>query len=118
MVMDDILWKLFRKSLSPGLYEKLRLSVFGRTKKYLSLQTYEDIFKHYTSVKLSFKNKVVIEVGPGLHFFTSFFFLSHGAKKVILVEPAMPPDYTEIVEENLNKFCNEKKYQKKSFLYK
>jgi len=109
MVVDDILWKLFRKSLSPSLYEKIRLGAFGRPDKYCSIKTYEAIFNNYSAHGLNFKDKIVVEIGPGLQFYTSFFFLTHGAKKVLLVEPSMPPNYEEIANEHHKEFYKEKK---------
>lgn len=86
-MIEDVLWKIFRKSLSGKLYERLRKSKLGRPYNYLSLQTYRDIFVRYQKQKNYYRGKTVLELGSGFQFFTAFYFLSDGASKVILVDP-------------------------------
>lgn len=92
MDLIDILWNLFRKSLSKELYSKLKKGPFGRPYNYYTISTYSDIFNHYKSAGLEFNSKNVLEIGPGAQYYTSYFFLSAGAKSVSLVDPVFNAD--------------------------
>lgn len=106
----DVLWKYFRKSLSNNLYQKLKFSRFGRAKSYYTLPTYTAIFEHYKSNLISFSNKVILELGSGLQFFTAMHFLNNGASRVILVDPIFKNrDVEEILQSHAELFCSELK---------
>jgi SAM-dependent methyltransferase len=83
----DASYKFLRKSLGKGLYRSISRSVLGRARNYETIDTYRNIFRHYTQNGLVFGNKSVLEVGPGNQFLTALYFLSAGAKSVILVDP-------------------------------
>ena len=96
-MLFDILLKLFRKYLSQGLYDALRRTKIGRFTSYHSLATYCSVFDKYCSHGLDFQEKTVLELGPGLQFYTAFSFLAHGAKNVILVDPVFDPHHVNSI---------------------
>ena len=96
----DILWNLFRKSLSNNLYQKLHRSPLGRHKGYNTIFTYKNIFEFYKSNTADFqdfKNKRILEVGCGEQFYTSYFFLNSGAESVSLVDPVFSNERSESI---------------------
>jgi SAM-dependent methyltransferase len=85
----DIAMKLARKTMRPGLYDKISYDLLGRRRHYERMGTYSAIHRHYLEKGLEFRGKSVIEVGAGLQYFTALFFLADGAAKVTLVEPKL-----------------------------
>jgi len=92
----DFTYKLARKWLSPYLYNTISYDLLKRRKGYERIETYENIFKHYKENGIDFKEKTVIELGSGLQYFTAFFFLLDGAKKVFLIEPKLVFSLSEL----------------------
>ena len=90
--MIDIIYKLSRKALKPGLYKRFSRSFFGRTTAYHKPETYLHIYDHYRDEGLVFENRVVLEIGPGNQFFTALCYLAEGARQVILVDPSITPE--------------------------
>lgn len=103
-MIEDVLWKLFRKSLSDNLYETLRVSKFGRPYKYLSLETYHNIYKHYCEHNVNFSDKIVMEIGSGYQYYTAFYFLMAGARQVYLVDPVFHTINENIINEQKHEF--------------
>lgn len=64
----------------------LNHSPFGLAKSWETIENYSHIFSKYNT-GYNFENKTILEVGSGKHIFTGLFFISHGAKKVLLVDP-------------------------------
>ncbi len=87
----DILFKLARKLLTAGLYSRIT-RVFGRRTLYSRIETYASIYHHYLEKGLIFSEKKVVEIGCGRQFFTALYFITAGAKQVILVEPKLELD--------------------------
>lgn len=90
-MIDDILYKLLRKTLHPHLYHRISRSVLGRGKRYHQAPTYLNIYEHYRNNGLRFNGKVVLELGSGDQYYTALSFLSSGAKQVLLVDPVLSP---------------------------
>jgi len=87
MDLFDVIWNLFRKSLTDSAYDWGKRSVFGRPGHHFSIDTYRIVADEYAAVLLSCHNKNILEVGPGRQFYTGFYFLSRGAKSVSLADP-------------------------------
>lgn len=85
----DILYKLFRRSLPPGLYKLIRFSRLGRGRSYYTLSTYQAVFRHYLENGVAPRDKTVLELGGGNQFYTAAQFLAAGARRVILVDPVI-----------------------------
>jgi ubiquinone/menaquinone biosynthesis C-methylase UbiE len=107
----DILWKLFRKMLPLNCYEFLKKSRFGRYAEYFSADSFDRINERYRQAISSVEGMVILEVGPGIQFYTALDFLNRGASKVMLVDPVFIQEkYQQILEKNYNEyFSNHKK---------
>ncbi len=106
-MIEDVLFKLGRKSLPRGIYKGISRSVFGREKAWKKLGTYEGIFALYKAWCPDLSGKTVLEIGCGDQFFTAYFFLSAGAKQVLLVEPTLRLD-REKAREEWREFCKDR----------
>lgn len=104
--MFDILYKYSRKVMSPQLYKKLQLSFLGRLRTWDTINTYKSIFEQYKkNTPFELRDKVVVEIGTGPQLFTALYFLQHGAKQVIVVDPKISEDwYKEQLCSFLDKF--------------
>ena len=89
MLLFDIVWNLFRKSLGNTVYKQLIKSPLGRPYEYYSITTYRRIFDFYRSSGYDFKSRRILEVGCGEQFYTSCFFLADEAETVTLVDPIL-----------------------------
>ena len=99
--MLDIIYKLFRKGIPQKLYRLIQLSPIGRAKNWERFETYKVIFEDYGKfTHLDFKNKIVAEIGTGNQFFTTLFFLHHGAHTVIAVDPKITPSSIDEILKN------------------
>lgn len=108
----DVFWNLFRKSLGSGIYNALKASPFGRPYTYFSLPTFTDIFEDYKKTGISFEEKKILEVGGGNQFFTSFYFLSSGARSVLLVDPVFTSDAPAVRSIQKEQFLSHHKERK------
>lgn len=90
-MIADIVFKLLRKSLHPALYRKISKGALGRGKKYYKPATYAAIFKQYCDCGLEFRDRVVLEVGPGRQVFTALYFLANGAREALIADPVADP---------------------------
>ena len=88
-MITDIAYKLARKAMGSGLYDKVSYDWLGRRRNYERLDTYTAIHRHYLAQGLAFRGLRIIEVGAGLQYFTALHFLADGAAQVTLVEPKL-----------------------------
>lgn len=102
----DLIWNLSRKSLTPNIYERFRASTLGRKKNHNTFEAYKRIYQYYSLDGLEFKNKSILELGPGNQFYTAFLFLSSGASSVYLVDPVFNEDSRNLLESQLIEFTN------------
>src|SRR5688572_11568729 len=86
-LIEDIVFKLARKALSPDIYRRLSYGGLGRGEQCHRPQIFADIHRHYLERGLDFAGKTVLEVGPGRQLFTAFHFLADGAREVLVADP-------------------------------
>ncbi len=110
MILFEILWNLFRKSLGSKLYVWLKKSRFGRASNYYSISTYRDVFEHYKYAGVDFQSKRILEVGCGEQFYTACYFLSSGAESVTLVDPVFGENARIAMSKHVSEY-NEKNNQ-------
>lgn len=102
MILFDILWNLFRKSLGNSAYKFLKKSPFGRPYNYYSISTYKNIFDHYKSNGgVVFTSKNILEIGCGEQFFTACLFLKDGAETISLVDPIFTANSASVKESHI-----------------
>jgi SAM-dependent methyltransferase len=107
MDLLDVSLNLFRKSLGPTVYNRLRHSPLGRPYRYCSIGTYGSIFGLYRSAGTNFRSKKILEVGCGEQFYTAYHFLAAGARSVTLVDPVFTRDSSTVRASQLRE-CEEK----------
>lgn len=86
-MIDDLLYKLARKSLGKGLYAAISRSGFGRARQWVSPATYEAVFAWYRERVGDPRGKIVCELGSGFQYYTAIQFVAAGAERVVLAEP-------------------------------
>lgn len=96
--MIDATYKFCRRVIPSWIYDILGRTPLRRTAAFENNQAYDKIFEVYqSSLKTTFKDKVILEIGSGNQIRTAQRFLEAGAHQVILAEPRI-----EIKEEVSN----------------